>query len=88
MTNKIPELSNGNLTIEELARKRILLKDEIKQIEINHDVVALLESFSRSSFQARNIGKAAKLYLSESYKDMGIIWELYGPLQAAYLVQD
>ena len=85
MTNKIPALSNGNLTIEELSRKRILLKDEIKQIEINHDVVSLLENFSRSSFQARNIGRAAKLYLSKSYKDMGIIWSLAGSLFSAGL---
>ena len=83
----IPELPIIELTSEEIKRKKDLMSKEVQQIVIKEDIVNMIESYAKSSFQARKIGQAAKLYYKQTQQDTGIIWAMAGSLFGAGLRQ-
>ena len=87
--NKIPPIENIELTNEQIERKKELLSKEVKQIVIEDhaDLTSLVDAFSESSFEARNLGKAAKLYHKQIKTDTSILWSLSGSLFSAGLRQ-
>ncbi len=87
--NRIPEMPSFKLTGEQAHRKKKLLENEVKQIKLKDTggIVKLINSFDDSSFEARNIGKAAKLYHQRLRTDTSIIWSLSGSLFSAGLRQ-
>ena len=87
--NKIPKLPATELTTSELRRKRELLTKKVQQIIINEssDLTELIDAYAKSSFQARNLGRAAHLYYKQSLSSTGIIWSLAGSLFGAGLRQ-
>ena len=89
MKNKIPKMPSSNLSNDQVLRKNELLSNEVKQIILdgNHNVANLLEDFSDASFEARNLGNAAKLYSQKLQTDTSIIWALSGSLFSAGLRQ-
>mgnify|MGYP000917507881 CR=1 FL=1 len=70
-------------------KKKKLLSTEVKQITLieTKGIVHLVNSFGNSSFEARNIGRAAKLYHNKLRTDTSIIWSLSGSLFSAGLRQ-
>ena len=86
---KIPPMPSSNLSDEKIMRKEKLLRDEVKQIQLNDtaDIANLIDAFDDSSFEARNLGKAAKLYHKKLRTDTSIIWSLSGSLFSAGLRQ-
>lgn len=87
--NEIPSIPNINLTNKQIKRKNELLSKEVKQVVIDEhaDFTTLIDAFSNSSFEARNLGKAAKLYHKQIETDTAIIWSLSGSLFSAGLRQ-
>ncbi len=87
--NEIPSMPNIVLTKEQIERKKTLLSREVKQININEhaDFTTLIDAFANSSFEARNLGKAAELYHRQIQTDTAIIWSLSGSLFSAGLRQ-
>jgi deoxyhypusine synthase len=86
--NNIPNMPEVKLSKTQISRKKELLKEEIKQINLeNTNITELLESFANSSFEARNIGEAAKLYHNKLQTDTAIIWSLSGSIFSAGLRQ-
>ena len=78
-----------NLSEEKILKKKKLLTNEVKQIQLKDTggIVKLINAFDDSSFEARNIGKAAKLYHQKLRTDTSIIWSLSGSLFSAGLRQ-
>ena len=73
--NKIPNIPKVSLSKKQISRKNELLNEEVKQIKLeNTNITELLESFADSSFEARNIGEAARLYHNKLQADNAIIW--------------
>ena len=87
--NEIPSMPNMELTKKQELRKKSLLHKQVKQISINEhsDFSTLIEAFANSSFEARNLGKAAKLYHKHIQTDTAIIWSLSGSIFSAGLRQ-
>ena len=87
--NIIPEMPTFNLSNEQVLKKKELLKNEVKQIKLidTKGSVDLINAFSDASFEARNIGRAAKLYHKKLRTDTSIIWSLSGSLFSAGLRQ-
>ena len=87
--NEIPPIQNIEMTKEQIKRKRELLSNEVKQIKIEEhtDFSSLIDAFSDSSFEARNLGRAAKLYHKQIKAKTAIIWSLSGSLFSAGLRQ-
>mgnify|MGYP001261108710 CR=1 FL=1 len=86
--NEIPSMPKVNLSKEEISRKKELLNEEIHQIKLEDtNIIKLLDSFADSSFEARNIGEAAKLYHKKLQTDTAIIWSLSGSIFSAGLRQ-
>jgi deoxyhypusine synthase len=87
--NRIPNMPNIELSKEQLNRKNEFLSREVKQIRINEhtDFTTLIEAFGNSSFEARNLGKAAELYHKQIQMNTAIIWSLSGSLFSAGLRQ-
>ena len=63
------------------------MSEEIKQIVIKEDIISIIKAYSNSSFQARRIGQAAKLYYKQTQKETGIVWTMAGSLFGAGLRQ-
>ena len=78
-----------SLNDEQVLKKKKLLSTEVKQIKLieTKGIVHLVNSFGNSSFEARNIGRAAKLYHNKLRTDTSIIWSLSGSLFSAGLRQ-
>ncbi len=87
MKNIIPEKPIMELTSEQIKRKKKLMSKEVQQIVIKNDIISTVEAYSNSSFQARRIGQAAKLYQKHIQKKTGIIWSMAGSLFGAGLRQ-
>ena len=86
--NKIPNIPKISLSKKQISRKNELLNEEVKQIKLeNTNITELLESFADSSFEARNIGEAARLYHNKLQADNAIIWSLSGSIFSAGLRQ-
>ena len=85
--NVIPKKPNINLNTKDTKRKKELMSEEVKQIVIKEDIVSTINSYSNSSFQARKIGQAAKLYYKQTQKETGIVWTMAGSLFGAGLRQ-
>ena len=87
--NKIPKMPKIKLTDEQNIRKKELLKNEVKQINLEkiEGITNLLDEFIDSSFEARNIGQAAKLYHNRLQTETSIIWSLSGSIFSAGLRQ-
>ena len=86
--NKIPNIPKVKLSKKQITRKKELLNEEVKQIKLeNTNLTELLDSFADSSFEARNIGEAAKLYHNKLQTDNAIIWSLSGSIFSAGLRQ-
>jgi len=87
--NIIPTMPEIRLTKKQVLRKRNLLHKRVKQININEhsDFTTLIGAFANSSFEARNLGKAAELYHKHIVSDTAIIWSLSGSLFSAGLRQ-
>ncbi len=84
---KIPELTEIALEKEQIKRKKELMSKEVEQIQINDDITRLIDSYAHSSFQARKIGQAARLYHKQALEETGIVWALAGSLFGAGLRQ-
>ena len=82
-----PEKPQHNFTKKELAQRQEILNTKIEHIKYENlkDIAPLLDAFSKSSFQARNLGEGAKLYKNELEKETTIIWSLAGSLFSAGL---
>ena len=82
-----PEKPQHNFTKDELAQRQEILNTKIEHIKYKDlkDIAPLMDSFSKSSFQARNLGEGAKLYKDELEKETTIIWSLAGSLFSAGL---
>ena len=80
----MPSFSMNN---EQVIKKKKLLSTEVKQIKLieTKGIVHLVNSFGNASFEARNIGRAAKLYHNKLRTDTSIIWSLSGSLFSAGL---
>tara|TARA_Y100001960_G_scaffold54833_1_gene56162 strand:- start:1861 stop:2910 length:1050 start_codon:yes stop_codon:yes gene_type:complete len=78
-----------SLNDEQVLKKNKLLSTEVKQIKLieTKGIVHLVNSFGNASFEARNIGRAAKLYHNKLRTDTSIIWSLSGSLFSAGLRQ-
>ena len=78
-----------SLNDEQVLKKKKLLSTGVKQIKLieTKGIVHLVNSFGNASFEARNIGKAAKLYHNKLRTDTSIIWSLSGSLFSAGLRQ-
>ena len=78
-----------SLNDEQVLKKKKLLSTEVKQIKLieTKGIVHLVNSFGNASFEARNIGRAAKLYHNKLRTDTSIIWSLSGSLFSAGLRQ-
>ena len=87
--NKIPDTPSTKLTEKQLLRKKELLSKPILQTPIkgNNDLRGLVENYSNTSFQARKLGEAAKLYSEHLNKGNTIIWSLSGSIFSAGLRQ-
>ena len=87
--NKLPKMPKVNLTDKQDARKKELLRKEVKQINLERTegIANLLEEFIDSSFEARNLAQAAKLYHNRLQTDTSIIWSLSGSIFSAGLRQ-
>ena len=88
-SSKIPDIQKIKLTEGQKARRKEILKDEVKQIKLNSnkDIAKLIDSFAEMSFESRNIGNAAKLYNQKLQEDTAIIWSLSGSIFSAGLRQ-
>ena len=78
-----------SLNDEQVLKKNKILSTEVKQIKLieTKGIVHLVNSFGNASFEARNIGRAAKLYHNKLRTDTSIIWSLSGSLFSAGLRQ-
>ena len=87
--NKIPDTPSTKLTEKQQLRKKELLSKPILQTPIkgNNDLRGLVENYSNTSFQARKLGEAAKLYSEHLNKGNTIIWSLSGSIFSAGLRQ-
>ena len=87
--SKIPDMQKIELTDKQKLRKKEILRDEVKQIKLksSRDIAKLIDSFSEMSFESRNIGNAAKLYLQNLQNNTTIIWSLAGSIFSAGLRQ-
>jgi|TARA_B110000263_G_scaffold217947_1_gene204320 deoxyhypusine synthase len=87
--NEIPTMPNIELNNDQLKLKKNYLKRPVKQININEhaDFTTLIDAFGNSSFEARNLGRAAELYHKQIQTDTAIIWSLSGSLFSAGLRQ-
>ena len=87
--NKIPDMPITKLTEKQQLRKKELLSKPIQQLPIwsNADLRDLVENYSNTSFQARKLGEAAKLYSKHLNKGNTIIWSLSGSIFSAGLRQ-
>ena len=87
--NIIPNMPSTKLTEKQQLRKRELLNKPILQIPLksNTDLRNLVENYSNTSFQARKLGEAAKLYSERLNKENTIIWSLSGSIFSAGLRQ-
>ena len=75
--NKIPPMPKIELTKKQILRKKNLLNKPVKQISINEhsDFTTLIEAFANSSFEARNLGKAAELYQKHIQNDTEMLYK-------------
>ncbi len=87
--NKVtfPDKPTYNFTHEQLLQRNKILADEIEPIKFSEigNMNSLIESFSKTSFQARKLGEGAKLYRKELEEETTIIWSLAGSLFSAGL---
>tara|TARA_B100000902_G_scaffold57457_1_gene64345 strand:- start:10744 stop:11823 length:1080 start_codon:yes stop_codon:yes gene_type:complete len=85
--NIFPKKPNHQFTKEQISERNSILSEEVKQITFDDlkDSTQLIEAFSKSSFQARQIGTGAKLYKRELETKTTIIWSLAGSLFSAGL---
>ena len=87
--NIFPEKPTSQFTNEQILQRNEILSEEVKHItfdDIKHSY-QLIEAFSKSSFQARQIGTGAKLYKKELEGKTTIIWSLAGSIFSAGLRQ-
>ena len=84
-----PEKLNHPFTKEQISQRNGILSEEVKQIRFDDlkNSSQMVEAFSKSSFQARQIGAGAKLYKRELETKTTIIWSLAGSLFSAGLRQ-
>jgi len=82
-----PEKPEYEFTKEQLDQRREILNKKVEHISYENlkDTAPLIESFSKSSFQARKLGEGAKLYKKELERDTTIIWSLAGSIFSAGL---
>tara|TARA_B100000959_G_C14939687_1_gene607241 strand:- start:194 stop:1279 length:1086 start_codon:yes stop_codon:yes gene_type:complete len=84
---EFPEKPKYKFTNEQLTQRNKILNKEIEHIKYEDlkDIAPLIDSFSKSSFQARKLGEGAKLYKKELEKETTIIWSLAGSIFSAGL---
>ncbi len=84
---RFPDKPQYEFTKEQIAQRKVILKKPIEHINYNDlkDTASLIEAFSNSSFQARNLGEGAKLYKKELENETTIIWSLAGSIFSAGL---
>ncbi len=82
-----PEKPQHAFTKNELEQRQEILNKKIEHIKYENlkDIAPLIDSFSKSSFQARKLGEGAKLYKNELEKETTIIWSLAGSIFSAGL---
>jgi len=87
--NLFPEKPTSQFTIEQISQRNEILSEEVKHITFDDikNSSQLIEAFSKSSFQARQIGTGAKLYKKELEGKTTIIWSLAGSIFSAGLRQ-
>ncbi|MFL2940741.1 MAG: deoxyhypusine synthase family protein [Candidatus Poseidoniales archaeon] len=87
--NVFPEKPNYQFTSKQISRRNRILSKEVEHITFDDLKYSsqLIEAFSKSSFQARQIGTGAKLYKTELETKTTIIWSLAGSLFSAGLRQ-
>lgn len=87
--HKIPKKPIYNFSTYQTQRRKELLQTPVKHIDSDSldNLKPLIESFSQSSFQARNLGNSAKLYKKELEEGTTIIWSLAGSIFSAGLRQ-
>ena len=85
----ISEISQINLTKKQELKRKELLKREVKQLNLtdSKSIIQLIDSFTESSIEARNLGRGSKLYFKHLKKKTTIIWSLSGSLFSAGLRQ-
>ena len=74
--NRVPEKPTYEFTEGQLAERKEILKKEIEHIKYSdlNEVSHLIDSFSKSSFQARNLDEVAKLFKNDLENETKIIW--------------
>ena len=84
---QFPKKPTHNFTENQVTERKEILKKRIEHIKYSdlNEVAPLIDSFSKTSFQARNLGKGAKLYKKELEKETTIIWSLAGSIFSAGL---
>lgn len=87
--NRVPEKPTYEFTEGQLAERKEILKKEIEHIKYSdlNEVSHLIDSFGKSSFQARKLGEGAKLFKNELENETTIIWSLAGSIFSAGLRQ-
>ena len=82
-----PEKPQHTFTKNELEQRQEILNKKIEHIKYENlkYIAPLIDSFSKSSFQARKLGEGAKLYKKELEKETTIIWSLAGSIFSAGL---
>ena len=88
-TNTFPEKPTSKFSNKQISLRCEILNEEVEHITFDdiRNSSRLIEAFSKSSFQARQIGIGAKLYRKELEKKTTIIWSLAGSIFSAGLRQ-
>lgn len=84
---RFPEKPTYEFTEDQLLERKKILNKKIEHIKYRDlkEVAPLIDSFSKSSFQARKLGEGAKLYKKELENETTIIWSLAGSIFSAGL---
>ena len=82
-----PEKPKYKFTKKQLFQRQKILNKQIEHISYEKlkNTIPLIDAFSKSSFQARKLGKGAKLYKKELENGTTIIWSLAGSIFSAGL---
>ena len=87
--NLFPGKPTSQFTSEQVSQRNEILSEEVRHITFDDikNSSKLIEAFSKSSFQARQVGIGAKLYKKELGEKTTIIWSLAGSIFSAGLRQ-
>jgi len=83
----VPDKPKYKFTKEQLSQRQKILNKKIEHLNYDDlkDAAPLIDAFCKTSFQARQLGKGAKLYKKELEKETTIIWSLAGSIFSAGL---